>query len=186
MPRIKTIDPASTTGETRQILDGFQAKLGTIPNIFKTIAQAPAVLKFYVAGSGALGESSLSPALREQLALAIAGANSCDYCASAHTVIGRKVGVAESELPINLAAKSADAKVQAALTFAKKVVDSKAHIADADLATVRAAGYSDPQILEMIGVISFNIFTNYINHIVDTEVDFLPKIDAAGGAKKAA
>jgi uncharacterized peroxidase-related enzyme len=176
MPRIQTIDPAKTEGNVKQTLDALHAKLGTIPNIFKTIAQAPAVLDFYMAGSGALGKSSLSAALREQLALTVAGANACDYCASAHTAIGRKVGVAEDELPKNLKALSADSKIQAALTFAKKVTDSKAHIADADLKAVRDAGYNDAQIMEIIAVVAFNIFTNYINHVVDTEVDF-PKVE---------
>jgi uncharacterized peroxidase-related enzyme len=176
MPRIQPLDPATVQGPAKQALDAMQAKLGTIPNIFKTLAHAPAILEFYQVGSAALGKSSLSPALREQIALTVAGANNCDYCASAHTVIGRKLGVAEDELPAALTGKSKDAKTQAALSFSKKVVDSKGHAGDADIKALRDAGYTDQQILEMIAVITFNIFTNYFNHIVDTEIDF-PKIE---------
>jgi uncharacterized peroxidase-related enzyme len=176
MPRIQPIDPSKTEAATKQALDGIQAKLGTVPNIFKTLAIAPAILEFYQVGAAALGKSSLSAALREQIALTVAGANACDYCASAHTLIGRKLGVAEDELPAALAGKSKDAKTQAALTFSKKVVDSKGHADDADIKALRDAGYSDQQVLELIAVITFNIFTNYFNHIVDTEVDF-PKIE---------
>jgi uncharacterized peroxidase-related enzyme len=176
MPRIKPVDPATAQGQAKTYLDGIQAKLGGTPNIFKTFAHSPAVGEFYANGSAALGKSTLSAALREQLALTVAGANACDYCASAHTAIGKKVGVADDELPAALQGRSKDKKTQAALTFAKKVVDSKAKISDADLKAVKDAGYTDAEVLEMIAVIAFNIFTNYFNHIVDTDVDF-PKVD---------
>lgn len=181
MPRIQPVDPATAQGAAKTYLDGIQAKLGGTPNIFKTFAHSPAVSEFYANGSAALGKSTLSAALREQLALTVAGANSCNYCASAHTAIGKKLGVADSELPINLAGKSTDPKTQAALTFAKKVVDTKGVLTDADVKAVRDAGYKDSEILEMIAVIAFNIFTNYFNHIVDTEVDF-PKVEARKAA----
>lgn len=176
MPRIKPADPAKTEGAVKQALDGIQAKLGTVPNIFKTFAVAPAVLEFYQSGSAALGKSSLSPALREQVALTVAGANACAYCASAHTAIGKKLGVPDDELPKNLQAKSKDPKTQAALTFSKKLVDSRGNPADADIKALRDAGYGDQQILELVAVVAFNIFTNYFNHVADTEVDF-PRID---------
>ena len=172
MPRIQPIDHATAKSPAKEYLDGIKAKLGGTPNIFRTFAHSPAVGEFYANGSAALGKSTLSAGLREQLALTVAGANSCDYCASAHTAIGKKLGVAESELPQNLAGKSADKKTQAALTFAKKVVDTKGRLGDADVKAVKDAGYTDAEVLEMIAVIAFNIFTNYFNHIVDTEVDF--------------
>ncbi len=181
MPRIKPLDPATAQGAAKDYMAGIQAKLGGVPNIFRTFAHSPAVGDFYANGSAALGKSTLSAALREQLALTVAGANACDYCASAHTAIGKKLGVADAELPQNLMGKSADQKTQAALTFAKKVVDSKAQLNDADVKAVKDAGFTDAEVLEMIAVIAFNIFTNYFNHIVDTEVDF-PKVQA----KKAA
>ncbi|MCC7304831.1 MAG: peroxidase-related enzyme [Alphaproteobacteria bacterium] len=177
MPRIQPVDPAKAQGKAKEYLDGIQAKLGATPNIFKTFAHSPAVGEFYANGSAALGKSTLSAGLREQLALTVAGANACNYCASAHTAIGKKLGVAEDELPINLTAQSKDKKTQAALTFAKKMVDTKANLSDSDVKAVKDAGYTDAEVLEIIAVVAFNIFTNYFNHIVDTEVDF-PKVEA--------
>lgn len=177
MPRIKPVDHAAATGKTKEYLDGIKAKLGVAPNIFKTFAHSPAVAEFYANGSAALGKSTLSAALREQVALTVAGANGCDYCASAHTVIGKNAGVSDSELPMNLGGKSNDQKTQVALTFAKRVVDTKANITDNEVKALVDAGYTEAEVLELIAVIAFNIFTNYFNHIVDTEVDF-PKIEA--------
>lgn len=177
MPRIKPLDPASAQGKAKEYMDGIQAKLGAVPNIFRTFAHSPAVGEFYANGSAALGKSTLSAALREQIALTVAGANACNYCASAHTAIGKKAGVSDAELPINLQGKSNDKKTQAALTFAKKIVDSKGNVNDSDVQAVKDAGFTDAEVLEIIAVVAFNIFTNYFNHIVDTEVDF-PKVDA--------
>lgn len=176
MPRIQPVDHAKATGPAKEYLDGIKAKLGATPNIFKTFALSPAVGEFYAAQGAALAKSTLPAALREQLALTVAGANACDYCASAHTLMGKKAGVADDELPAALKGKSKDQKAQAALTFAKKIVDAKGKLNDADVKAVKDAGFSDAEVLEIIAVVAANIFTNYFNHIVDTEVDF-PHID---------
>lgn len=181
MPRIQPVDPATATGRAKEQLDGIQAKLGKTPNIFKTFAHSPVVFDFYLNGSSTLAKSSLGTPLREQIALTIAGANNCDYCASAHTAIARNAGVSEDDLPAALIAKSKDARAQAALTFAKKVNDTKGFVADTDVKAVRDAGFTEGEILEIVAVVAFNIFTNYFNHVADTEIDF-PMV----AAKKAA
>lgn len=182
-PRIKPLDPATVEGKAKEMLDGIQAKLGAVPNIFKTFAHSPAVFEVYLGQSAALNKSSLSPALREQIALTVAGINSCDYCASAHTVIGRKSGVPEDELPAALEGKSKDKHAQAALTFARRILETNGNVSDGEVKAVRDAGFNDAAILEIIATVTFNIFTNYINHIAGTEIDF-PMVEAK--KKKAA
>jgi len=135
-------------------------------------------------GSGALGSTSLSPALRESIALTVAGLNGCDYCASAHTKIGMGAGLSEGEAAHNLNAKSEDAKTQAALNFAALIVEQRGNVNDNDVQAVKEAGYSDGEVLEIVAVVAFNIFTNYFNHVVETDVDF-PHVSTQG-TKKAA
>jgi uncharacterized peroxidase-related enzyme len=158
--------------EAQAQLDGVNAKLGSVPNIFGTFANSPAVLDFYMQGSGALGKTSISAALRESIALSVAGLHGCDYCASAHTVIGKGAGLDDAETGKNLHARSADAKTQAVLDFTAKLVKSRANVTDADVQSVKDAGYSDGEVLEIVAVVAFNIFTNYFNHVADTDVDF--------------
>jgi uncharacterized peroxidase-related enzyme len=172
MPRIHPIDPDQADGKAVQLLDGVRKSLGTVPNIMATLAQAPAALEAYLATGRALGGGELSGALREQIALAVAGANSCDYCASAHTALGRGHGLDEDELLSNLGGASADPKVAAALVFAQRVVAERGFVTDEDVAAVRDAGYGDGAITEIIAVVAHNIFTNYFNHIAGTEIDF--------------
>lgn len=170
MPRIEPKqNPSSDVQET---LEGLHAKLGRVPNIFQTFAHSPAVLDFYMQGSKALSKTSISAKLRESLALTLAGLNGCDYCASAHTKIGEGAGLSVEELALNLHGQSEGEKTQAALTFAKILVENHGHTSDADVDALRQAGYEDAEILEIIAVVAFNIFTNFFNDVVQTEIDF--------------
>lgn len=179
------IQPNTTPdAKSQEMLNGIKKSLGSTPNIFGTLAHSPAALGYYVGGASALNGTKISGALREQLALVIAGANQCDYCASAHTALGKMQKISDSELTSNLSGKSTDAKVQAALTFASKIVFARGHVSDADVQAVRTAGYSDAEIVEIVAVTAQNIFTNYFNHIAGTEIDF-PVVSTANVAKAA-
>lgn len=158
--------------KAQEQLAGAQKALGKQYNVFTTLAHSSAALGFYLNGSAALGNTKISANLREQIALTVAGANACDYCASAHTTLGKMHKIEENELKQNLSAKSADAKTQAALAFARKIVDLRGNVSDSDLQAVRTAGYNDAEIVEIVAVVSLNIFTNYFNHVAQTEVDF--------------
>ncbi len=169
------IQPNQNPAEAAQKqLEGVEAKLGSVPNIFQTFAHSPAVLDFYMQGSGALGNTSISAALRESIALTVAGLNHCDYCASAHTLIGKGAGLSDDETADNLHAKSKDAKTQAALDFAALLVTDRGNVNDNDVQAVKDAGFTEGEVLEIVAVVAFNIFTNYFNHVADTDVDFPP------------
>ncbi len=175
MQRIENVNPAEATGKAKQLLTGVQAKLGITPNLMKAMAQAPAALEAYLHFSGSLATGVLDAKFREQLAIAVAQANSCEYCLSAHTAIGGMVGLTAEELSASRESHAADAKRNAGLQFAQKVVVQRGIIGDEDYAAVKNAGYSDAEIVEIIGHVGLNIFTNYFNNIVKTDVDF-PKV----------
>lgn len=176
MPRIQSLDPGAAHPKAAELLTGIQRQLGVMPNIFKTLAHAPAALSGYLNFAKSLGSGTLSAAAREQISLAVAGVNRCGYCASAHTAMALQTGVAAEELGRNLNAKSEDPRTHAVLTFVNRVVTSRGNVTDADLAQVRAAGVSDGEIVEIIANIALNIFTNYFNLVAGTEVDF-PVVD---------
>jgi len=171
MPRIQPVQVSETQGKSRELLEGVQKGLGMVPNLLKTLGHSPAALAAYHGISQALG-GALDPALREQLSLAIAGVNSCDYCASAHTALGAKAGLKADEMAANLQGQSASDQAGAALRFAQSIVRKQGRVSDQDLHDVRAGGYSDAQIVEIVSVVALNILTNYLNHVADTEIDF--------------
>ena len=112
MQRITAIDPAEATGKTKKLLDGVQAKLGMTPNLMKTLASAPAALEAYLSFGAALGTGTLDAKFREQIAIAVAQANSCEYCLSAHTTIGKMVGLTPEEIASSRESHSADARTR--------------------------------------------------------------------------
>lgn len=176
MARIEPVTSDNLDPKASKLLDGVEKSLGSVPNLFKTFAHSPATLSFYLNGSSALSGTSLSGAVREQIAVAVAGTNSCGYCASAHTALGKGAGVSEDELSRNLEGEASDPKVAAALTFARAVVEKRGWVSDDDVRAVRDAGYTERELTEIIAVVAINIFTNYFNHIAQTEIDF-PKIE---------
>ncbi len=176
MPRLNPVDASQAQGKAKALLDGVQKKLGTTPNLLRTMALSPAVLEAYMNFGQALSGASISPALREQIALAVANVNGCQYCASAHTAIGKNLGVDAIELTANLHGSSNDPKVERALQFARSIVSKQGWVNDAEVQQVRDAGYTDAEIAEIIATVAVNIFTNYFNHIAQTEIDF-PKVD---------
>ena len=172
MPRIEPVDITQPTPAAAPLLEGIQAKLGRVPNIYATMAHSPTVLKGVLEGSATLGETSLSAALREQIALAVGAGNRCGYCVAAHTAIGQMSGLSEEQTRAAMAGSADDAQAQAAIDFAKAIADRKGFVTDAELSAVKAAGFSEQQVVEILAVTVFNIFTNYFNHVADTEIDF--------------
>ena len=173
--RITSIDPATATGSNQKYFAALKSGLGLIPNMTRAMAQSPAVLEGYVLLNGALSKGSLGRKLSEELALALAGANHCDYCASAHTVLGKLAGLDETQVAGALQGTAEDAKTAAALKFAKVVVEKRGQISDSDFAAVREAGFTEGEVGEIVAHVAINVFTNYFNNVANTEIDF-PKV----------
>ncbi len=172
MARINTIDPEQATGEAKELLDGAKKKMGKVPNILRAMANSPAALKCYLTFSGALADGALSPQLREQIALAIAQENQCHYCLAAHTAIAKMSGLSDEDILGARKGEAADPKAKAAVEFARAVNDTKGFVSDAQLQAVRDAGFSDGEIAEIVAAVALNVYTNYFNHVADTELDF--------------
>ncbi len=174
MPRLNALNPATATGDAKILLDSVQSKIGMTPNLLRTLANAPAALKAYLVVGEALAEGALDNRTREAIALTVAGANECGYCAAAHTAISKSLKVEDDEISAHLAGHSKNASNDALLAFAHKVVDKRGLVNESDLATVRAAGHDDATIVEVIANVAANILTNYVNHVAQTDIDFPP------------
>lgn len=172
MTRLQALATESAPGNSPELLAGVQRKLGMTPNLMRTMASSPAVLEGYLALSGALGHSKLPAKVREQISLAVAEANGCDYCLAAHCAIGKMTGLTDDQVTDSRRGKSVDAKVDSLLQFVRQVIDSRGNVSDAELQEVKDAGYDDAEIGETIAAVALNIFTNYFNNVAETEIDF--------------
>ena len=184
MSRLTPVNPATAEGPAKELLNAVQKSMGATPNIFTAFANAPAAMEGYLSFNQALSKGALTPQLREKIALATAGANGCDYCASAHTFLGDKAGIEEDELASALKGQSIDAKDNAALTFAAQIIEGRGRVTDGDVQAVKNAGFSDEEVVEILAHVALNIFTNYFNEAFKTENDF-PAVSTAETRKAA-
>lgn len=178
MPRIAPIDSATAESGVQATLAAVKAKIGMTPNLFKTFAHSPAVLNGYLAFSDALTDGVLTAKQREIIALAIAQANGCHYCLSAHTLMGKGAGLSADGVRKAREGRGETAIDDAVAVFARAVADARGQISDADLAPARAAGLSDAHIVEVIAQVALNVLTNYTNNVCLTDIDF-PKVGVA-------
>lgn len=177
MSRLKSISPESATGKSHDLLQAVNAKLGMVPNMMRIMANAPAVLEGYLQLSGSLNTGKLPAKVREQLALAVAEVNHCDYCLAAHSAIGKMVGLTGDQIRDSRLGTAVDAKTELLLRLARKLVENRGRVSNIDLEEVREAGFDDGAIAEVVAHVALSIFTNYFNIAADTDIDF-PKAAA--------
>lgn len=174
MARIN-LQPHQTPAASQPLLAEIHQAFGATPNMFKAVAHSPAALQSMWAAFGALGQGTLGARLGEQIAVAVANRNRCEYCLAAHTTLGQKAGVSSLDMAAAQRGESSDPKTAAALAFALKVVEQRAQVDDSDVQRLRDNGFGDGQIVEIIAHVALNLFTNYINVALDVPVDF-PKV----------
>jgi len=175
MSRITVIDHHNANAEQKALLDAIQGQLGMVPNFLKVFANSPVALQAFLGLHGVANAGSLSPQTRERIALALAQQNTCEYCLSAHTAIGRKAGLSGEEIAAARAGNSEDAKAAVAVKLARSLVEHKGEISTAELIEAREAGYSDADIVEIITHVGMNLLTNILGKASRMDIDF-PKV----------
>jgi uncharacterized peroxidase-related enzyme len=173
MNRISVPTAEQSPAASKPLLDAVMKQLGMVPNLMKMLGNSPAALEGYLSLNGAVAKGVLDLQLRERLALATAEFNGCDYCLAAHSYLGKNLAkLSDAEMMAARHARAGDAKAEAALRFARRVMLERGHVSGADLAAVRGAGFGEAAIVEIVVNVALNLLTNYVNNVAQTEVDF--------------
>jgi uncharacterized peroxidase-related enzyme len=172
MNRLPLIDPATATGPVADVLADTKATFGAVPNMVRAMANSPVVAKVFVDAFKTLGQGVLDGKQREAIALAVAQVNTCDYCLSAHTAIGKMHGLKDEQIAGARKGATGDATLDAIVSLARKLVDTKGHLSDGDLATARAAGLTDAHVAEVVAHVALAFYTNYFNHVAQPTIEF--------------
>jgi uncharacterized peroxidase-related enzyme len=172
MSRVQLQTASTAQGDSKALLEQINGAFGVTPAMFRAVANSPVALKSMWGSFGALGAAKIGGKLGELLAVAIANRNACEYCLAAHTALGRKAGATSQEVSDAQVGVSGDARTAAALKFALKVVEARGQVTNEDVAALRAAGFDDEGIVEIIAHVALNLFTNYINVALNVPVDF--------------
>ena len=158
---------------SQPLLEAVKKQIGMVPNLFRVVANSPAALEGYLGLSAALGKGTLPAATRERIALAVAEINGCGYCLSAHSYMGKNLAkLDEAEVLANRHGHSNDPKADSAVQFAVQVIEARGHVSDEAVQAVKLAGYDDAQVVEIVLHVALNTWTNYINSVAETVIDF--------------
>jgi len=173
MSRLTLPDVAQAPAASQPALQEIQKAFGgNVPAMFRMVSNSPAALRSMWGSFGAFAGGKLGAKLGEQLAVAIADRNRCEYCLAAHNVLGANAGLSSETLAQAQRGQSDDPRTAAALKFVLKLVDQRGQVSAADVQAVRDAGFSEGEVVELVGVTALNLFTNYINNALDVPVDF--------------
>lgn len=164
--------PQDIPADSRAVVDAVSRQLKLTPNLFRIMAQSPLALNGWAGLQGALART-LDIKTRDGIALAVSQVNGCQYCLSAHTYVASEfAGLSSDEIRRNRLGQSDLPRVAAAVAFARQLMQMRGKVATSDLDAVRAAGYSDANIVEIIALSAQFMLTNFVNNVFDTEIDF--------------
>lgn len=173
MPRIPVHTLDSAPEQARPTLEKLQAQMGTLLNIHAEMAHSPVVLAAYAGIQDAIAQhGSFDAATQEAIALAVGAVDQCDYCQSAHTLGGKVAGLTEQQtVDIREGRSSGDGKLDALLTLVREAAGQVGHVEDGSWKQALDAGWTDTELSEAFVHLTVNLYTNYFNHYVGTELD---------------
>ena len=175
IPIPATLDAAPEA--SKPTLEAIKKQIGALPNVFRMMSTSPAVLQAYAGLNGALGKGKLDKKIRERIALAIAQKNGCEYCLAAHTYTGTHVTkLSLEEIAAARRGGSSEGRADAAVKFAVRVAEARGGVSEQEVEGLKAAGFDDGELLEIVAHVAANTFTNYMNEVFMTDVDF-PKVE---------
>jgi len=176
MTRISPTTIENAPESTKSSLEAIKAGVGMVPNLLGTLGKSPAAINSYLNQKAAIKTGSLGDQVGESLAIAIASFSGCKYCASAHNAIGKNAGLSDEERVLNRRGESGDPKVQAAINLSRSIVETRGWSSDEAFESAKAGGLSEAEILEVLTITMFNLYTNYTNHFIETVIDF-PEVE---------
>ncbi len=163
MARIAPVEVQTAQGRAKELLTELQSR-GTEPGpMVRAMANAPALLRGYVDLSRAMKRSHLDRRISERIALAVQEWLGCRYCVAAHEAAARELGLSEADIALARQGTATEARIAAIVAFGQQVIAAPAEIDDAQVDALRALGYSDEQIIEVVGLVSLQLLTGGFN-----------------------
>lgn len=169
MRRLAPLDPAEAPEKSRELLNDIIGRRGGVGDMVATMAHSPALLQGYLDLSRAMKRVKLPRALSEKISLAVQEWIGCGHCLQAHAEGGRAAGLSESDIALARQGTSTDAREAALIALAVRVLAEPSAITDEDVAEVRAHGWSDRIVAEIVGVVALNLLTGAFNLLVGLE-----------------
>jgi len=177
MSRLTSIQPENATGQTADLFSAIKRAMGKVPNAYQTIGIAPEILGQALQHNATLAKGQLNKQEVEAINLVVSEVSGCDYCLAAHTLTGKMAGYSVEQIQaLRRGEYLQDPHIDALVKFVKTLVTTRNTLPEETVHRFQAAGFSDRQVVEVISAVSAILFTNMINRVNDTQVDF-PKVN---------
>ncbi|PHR95097.1 MAG: peroxidase [Blastopirellula sp.] len=171
MQRLNAVNPETAQGRTKELLNNVNEAFGMIPNTAKVMANSPAVLESFLSFTQAMGSASIGEKLYNQVKLSTSETNACNYCTSILSAVAPSAGLSADDILAGRTSSSEDQRTDVALKFGEAVLESRGKVTETQLKSVRAAGFNDAEIVEIVTSVVLGCFTNFLNNVADTELD---------------
>jgi uncharacterized peroxidase-related enzyme len=178
MPRATALKAEQVPAESKPTLDMLAKSIGFAPNMLATFAQSPIAFNAWATLRASLNRA-LDMKTRECISLAVSEVNGCNYCLGVHTFMAERAKLPAAEVILARKGHAADPTRDAATQFARKVIQTRGQVGDADLKAVRDAGYTDANVMEIIALVAMYSLTNLFNNVFDPDKDY-PAVPPAG------
>ncbi|MEU2510105.1 alkylhydroperoxidase [Streptomyces sp. NPDC007863] len=169
--RLPALTPDQAQGRARELLADIVERHGSAGEMVSTMAHSPALIEGYLSLSRAMKRVKIPRALSEKLSLAVQEWIGCGTCRAAHESAGRAAGLSGTDIALARQGTSTDPREAALIALALKVLAEPAALGDADIAEVRAHGWSDRVVAEVVGVVSLNLLTGAFNLLAGIQPD---------------
>ena len=173
MPRLIQLTMDESASWTKKLFRKIEENMGVVPNMFKCMGNSDVGLDAFLAFNAGINSGTLGPKSVKMIILLTSQLNDCEYCIAAHTKMAIDAGLLNEQECLN-ARKGIgpDDKTTKMLEFTKKVKMTNGKVSNDDLQAVRDAGYTDQDIIEMIGSICLINFANLVSNVAEPELDF--------------
>ncbi|SAL42938.1 peroxidase-like protein [Caballeronia turbans] len=179
MTRTTTVNADQVPADSKPTLDAFSKNIGFTPNMIASFAQSPIAFNAWATLLGSLSKA-LDVKTRDSIGLAVSEVNGCNYCLTVHSFTAEHMAkLPADEIILARRGHATDPKRNAAVQFARKVIESRGQVSDADLNAVRDAGYTDANVMEIVALVAMYSLTNFFNNVFDPDKDF-PAVAPAG------
>ena len=176
MNHLHFVPAAESTGHAAQLYAAIKGAVGMVPNAYVGIgSNSPHALEAALNLDAALKKGTLSGREIEGIKLVVSTTADCDSCRAAHTLSGKMHGLdAPAMSALRQGQALADARLDALSAFTRALVETRGAVPVDVVEAVRAAGYTDAQIVDTMLAITSITFTNLFNRVNATTLDFPP------------
>ena len=167
---VPTADQVSA--ESQVIFEQMKKRIGKVPNLYATIGYSSNALKGFLDFDAILSRGVFNAKEREAVAVAVSEINHCEYCLAGHTLAAIKNGITEDELINIRRGHASDPKMNAIIQLAQEITKTQGNPDTEYLDNFYAAGYDEGALMELVGLVTVRIFTNYVFALTHIPVDF--------------